>query len=256
MTKYDYYNREERALCAHLFRLLHERLSEKSASPLGKFINILSKSNLTFKNGKSSLTDLKFNNAAIYSEVSIIRDAYHNAKPIVIPYMDDLTRLIMKQENLNDCRLYSELPNSLNNIKQTHPKQIRQKSKSEGISLNESENKVYGAMQGMFNAKPDLVLTVDNILFVGEAKFTEPFDEEQLKRTWNIAEVWATLLYKDFGFKEPPIYTVFKLGGAIFKPHIDWKSISEIAEQTYNENDRTRIAVNAGVELLKRKQLE
>ncbi|GAH85521.1 unnamed protein product, partial [marine sediment metagenome] len=29
MTNYDKYNREERAICAHLFRLLHERLELK-----------------------------------------------------------------------------------------------------------------------------------------------------------------------------------------------------------------------------------
>ena len=256
MTKYDYYNREERAICAHLFRLLHERLEEKSASPLGQFLNILSKSNLTFRNGNTSLTNLQFDNVAIFCEASIIRDAYQNAKPDVNPFMDDLTRFIMKQENVNDCRLYSQLPEPLNNIKLTHPKQIRQKATSKSIQLNESESKVYGAMQGMFNAKPDLVLTIDNLLLVCEAKHTESFDEEQLKRTWNIAEVWATLLYKDIGFLVPPIYSVFKLGGATFKPHISWTTVSEIAEQIYNQNDRTRIAIKAGVELLKRQRLE
>jgi len=29
MFDYDKYNREERAICAHLFRLLHERLDDK-----------------------------------------------------------------------------------------------------------------------------------------------------------------------------------------------------------------------------------
>jgi len=256
MTKYDYYNREERAICTHLFRLLHERLDDKSASPLGQFLDTLSKSNLTFKNGNSSLTNLRFDNISIFCEASIIRDAYQNAKPNINPFMDDLTRLIMKQENVNDCQLYSQLPEPLNNSKLTHPKQIRQKATSESIQLNESESRVYGAMQGMFNAKPDLVLTIDNILLVCEAKHTESFDEEQLKRTWNIAEVWATLLYKDIGFIEPPIYSVFKLGGATFKPHINWTAIAEIAEHTYNDNDRTRIAIKAGVELLKRQRLE
>ncbi|MBU1667718.1 hypothetical protein KKC13_04810 [bacterium] len=256
MTKYDYYNREERAICAHLFRLLHEKLDYKSESPLGHFIEVLSKSNLTFKNGNSTLTNLRFDNISIFSEASIIRDAYQNAKPDTYPFMDDLTKIIMKQEKVSDCRLYSELPKPLNNGKQTHPKQIRQKATSEGIQLNESESRVYGAMQGMFNAKPDLVITIDNILLVCEAKHTESFDKEQLKRTWNIAEVWATLLYKDIGFSEPPIYTLFKLGGATFKPDINWTSISQIADKTYNENDRTRIAIKAGAELLKRQRLE
>lgn len=258
MVGYDYYNREERAICAHLFRLLHERLGDKSESPFGQFLHKLSISisNLEFRNGITSLTNLKFENIAIFCEASIIRDAYQNSKPDINPFMDDLTRLIMKQENVSDCRLYSQLPVPLSDMRMTHPKQIRQKASAESIQLNEGESKVYGAMQGMFNAKPDLVITIDNILLVCEAKHTESFDEQQLDRTWNIAEVWATLLYKDIGFSEPPIFSVFKLGAAIFKPHINWTDISEIAEHTYNESDRTRIAIKSGMELLKRQRLE
>ena len=95
--------------------------------------------------------------------------------------MDNLTRLIMKQENVTDCRLYSQLPELLNNIKNTHPKQIRQKATANNIVLNEGESKVYGAMQGMFNAKPDLVITIDNLLLVVKQSIQESFDEEQLK---------------------------------------------------------------------------
>lgn len=252
MTTYDYYNREERAICAHLFRLLHEHLDDKKLSPLAKFLNILSGQKLTFNNGNSSLTNFRFDNIALYCEASIIRDAYQNAKPDINPFMDSLTRLIMKQENISECRLFSQLPEQLNNPTKTHPKQIRQKATAIGIQLSENESKVYGAMQGMFNAKPDLVITIDNILLVCEAKHTESFDEEQLKRTWNIAEVWATLLYKDIGFTNPPTYSVFKLGSAAFHPHINWTDISEIAKHTYSENDRTRIAIAAGTELLKR----
>lgn len=256
MTKYDYYNREERAICAHLFRLLHERIDEKYDSPLGEFLTKLSKSNMVFKNGNSSLTTLNFENTCIYCEASLIRDAYQDKKPNLNSFMDNLTQLIMKQENVADCKLYSELDERLNNINVTHPKQIRQKATTKNIQLSDGESKVYGAMQAMFNAKPDLVITVDNILLVCEAKYTESFDEEQLNRTWNIAEVWATLLYEDLGFKEKPTYTVFKLGGASFNPHINWTDVTEIANKTYNNNDRTRIAINAGLELLKRLNIE
>lgn len=251
-THYDYYNREERAICAHLFRLLHECLDKKSSSPLGQFLNKLFTSNLVFRNGSTTFADLHFDNISIFCEASIIRDAYHNAKPNINPYMDDLTRLIMVQENVSNCRLYSQLPELLNNSKLTHPKQIRHKATSENIPLNKGESKVYGAMQGMFNAKPDLVITIDNLLLVCEAKHTESFDKEQLERTWKIAEVWATLLYEGFGFSEPPIYTVFMLGNEKYSPHIHWADISDIAEHTYNANDRSRIAIKAGVELLKR----
>lgn len=256
MTNYDYYNREERAICAHLFRLLHERLDDNENSPMGQFIQILSKNNLKFKNGNTSLTNLNFHNTAIYCEASIIRDAYVNLKPGVNSYMDELTELIMQQENVTDCRLYSELPEPLNIISSTHPNQIRRKAEALKIQLSKTENRVYGAMQGMFNAKPDLVITIDDILLVCEAKHTERFDKDQLERTWKIAEVWVKLLYKDLGFSEPPVYTVFKLGATKFEPHINWSEISEIADKTYPENDRSRIAIKAGVNLLKRYKLK
>jgi len=256
MADYDNFNREERAICAHLFRLLHERLQDNEQSPLCQFLNILSNSNLIFKNGNSALTNLAWKNVAIYCEVSIIRDAFYSKKPNVNEFMDDLTRLIMKQEGVNECCLYSVLPGSLNNIKKTHPKQIRQKALTEGVQLSADELNVYGAMQGMFNAKPDLVITIDNVMLVCEAKHTEKFDDDQLERTWNIAEVWSKLLYKELGFSEPPVYSVFKLGESTYKPHISWTDIAGIADRTYGENDRTRIAINAGVDLLKKLGLE
>lgn len=249
MPNYDQYNREERAICAHLFRLLHENIEDKASSPLGQILSILLKQALEFKNGNATLADLEFENVAIYCEASIIRDAYYHKKPDVNGFMDDLTRLIIKQEGVSNCRLYSQLPEPLNNIKLTHPKQIRQKATAKNIELSEEESKVFGAMQGMFNAKPDLVITIDNLLLVCEAKLTEPFDNEQLERTWNLTEVWATLLYNDLGFTEPPIYTVYKLGATKNNPHINWNDISEIANKIYNPTDRTRIAISAGANL-------
>ena len=86
-----------------------------------------------------------------------------------------------------------------------------------------------------------MFLTVANLLLFCEAKHTEKFDEEQLKRTWNIAEVCAKLLYKDLGFIEPPIHTAFKLGAAIYNSHISWLEILVITKETYKINDRTII---------------
>lgn len=253
MPHYDSYNREERAICSHLFRLLHESLNLKEKSPLGKLLDILLKQNLDYKNGTPS-NYLKYENVAIYCEMAMIRDAYFYKKDNhfgLFNFLDDLTKLISRQEDVSECRLYSELPPPLNVITKTHPKQIRQKVEALNINLTKNELKVYGAMQGMFNAKPDLVITIDNLMLVCEAKFTEKFDQEQLNRTWNIAEVWTTLLYEDLGFKEPPVYTVFKLGAKDKMPDISWEFINEIAKETYNEKDRTRIAINTGVELLK-----
>ena len=122
--------------------------------------------------------------------------------------------------------------------------------------LTENESIVYGAMQGMFNAKPDLVITFDNKLFVFEAKFTESFDETQLKRTQNIADVWSRLLFTDFGFPSPPEVSVIKLGAKKFEPNISWADILSIAHETYNENDLTLISLRNGVKLLKELKME
>ena len=256
MTNYDKYNREERAICAHLFRLLHEHLEKKTESPLAQFLKIVFNCGLSFKNGHKNFSDLKFDKVAIYCEMALIRDAYQNKKPNINSFMDALTQLIMHQENVKKCKLFSELPKPLNDLKKTHPKQIRMKASSERIELSDDENRVYESMQGMFNAKPDLILIVDDLLLVCEAKFTERFDEIQLKRTRNITEIWASLLYEDLGFTQPPVYSVFKLGANCFNPAINWTEVSKIAEETYRKDDRTRIAIEMGVELLKRMKYE
>ena len=254
MPSYDTYNREERAICSHLFRLLHENLYLKENSPLGKFLNILLRQNLEFKNGIPASESLHFKNVAIYTEMALIRDAYYSKKKDqkeLFAFMDKLTQIIMEQEGVDKCTLYRELPKLLKDIKKTHPKQIRLQAERSGIELTQGEIKVYGAMQGMFNAKPDLVITIDNLMLVCEAKFTESFDDEQLNRTRNIAKVWSSLLYKDLGFDEPPVYTVFKLGAGKYDPEISWLNINDIAKETYPENDRTRMAMQNGVDLLR-----
>lgn len=256
MFNYDKYNREERAICAHLFRLLHEKLENKQTSPLGQFLDKLFQSDIEFRNRSNGANPFLFENVGIFCEVAIIRDAYKSLKPDVNPLMDSLTKLLMTQANVTDCRLYSELPEPLRNTKLTHPKQIRLKATTLGVELSEGEAKVYGAMQGMFNAKPDLAICIDNKLIVFEAKFTEAFDPIQMMRTWNIAEVWTTLLYKEFGFTEPPEYSVVKLGGSKCSPHISWADTMKIASDTYHENDRTLITLKSGVDYLKQTGFE
>lgn len=246
MNNYDKYNREERAICAHLFRLLHEQLVLKEDSPLGKIVRIISS-----RHPEIGLNQLNFENIGIYCEVAIIRDAFYFRKPAINPFMDNLTKLLISQESVQNCRLYSELPEILRDPKRTHPKQIKRKAIELGIQLSEDESNVYGAMQGMFNAKPDLVLTIDKNILVFEAKFTESFDDLQMKRTSNIAQVWAYLLFEDFGFFEMPKYNIFKLGSKKNEPDISWEEIFEIAKGIYQENDRSLIAFENGVNLLK-----
>jgi hypothetical protein len=251
MTNYDRYNREERAICAHLFRLLHESLDKKMDSPFGKLIKLILERNVIFTHGPEISNHLDFKNIGIYTEVAIIRDYFNKTKSDPNIFMDKLVTLIMKQEEINtDCKLYSSIGEPLNNPKKTHPKQIRQKATDLKINLSMNETRIYGAVQGMFNAKPDLVLTIDDKLIVIEAKFTEKFDEEQLKRTKNITQVWAELLYDELGFSKRPNYAVIKLGASKFNADITWKDICTIAQDTYQPDDKSRIAFNLGFELL------
>jgi hypothetical protein len=250
MNFYDTYNREERAICAHLFRLLHEGISKGDKSALGLFLEQLQKNRPDFQ-----FPPWQFRNVGIFCEVAIIRDAFQKLKPFVNEFMDSLTKLIMVQEGIQSSRLYSELPEPLNNPKLTHPKQIRQKAASEVITLTQNESIVYGAMQGMFNAKPDLVVTIDDKLLVFEAKFTESFDEDQLKRTKNISEIWSKLLYQDFGFSEQPEYFVIKLGSSRVGADINWQEIFNIAKSVYADSDRSFVALKHGAMLLERYNL-
>lgn len=253
MTNYDIYNREERAICSHLFRLLHESLDEKSESPFGKFIKHIYDRTDAFRKPNETLEYPDFKNIGIYTEVAIIRDHYHVERSAPNDFMDKLVTLIMQQESVtSDCRLYSKLDALLNTPWETHPKQIKLKASQKNIHLSENESKVYGALQGMFNAKPDLALTIDNKLIVIEAKFTESFDEEQLKRTQKIAQVWAELLYKDLGFPIKPEYAIIKLGASKFSPDINWGDILEIAKDYYPPNDKSLIAFTLGQDLLQK----
>ena len=237
--KYDGYNREERAACAHLFRLLHERLAaDPDASPLRQVLRLL-RPRLRFSAGTP---ELRAEDAAIFAEVALIRDAYTDRKNQAAGFMDALVALVAKQEGVSEVRAWSALPWPLNDPTRTHPNQIAQKGREEGL-LTEAERRVYGAVQGMFNAKPDLVFVLSSCIVVFEAKLTERFDEEQLSRTRKIAEVWSALLFADLGFSEPPPFAIARLGDAGTGVDLSWRELSAIASDCYAENDRTRVAL-------------
>lgn len=243
--RYDTYNREERVLCCHLFRMLHERWLDTTDGALSRLLELLSKKNLEFRNTSTEidLSRLQLCNVAILPEVALIRDAYHCRIKEPSPFVDGLVATIKEQEGVTDCRAYSELPEVLRNPCKTHPRQIRAKAASENISLTAGEMCVYGALQGMFNAKPDLAITVDDVLLTFEAKFTEAFDDTQLRRTWKIAQVWASpLLYKDLGFRRTPAYTVAKLGLSRHRPDLTWQEVFSIAKEFYSDTDRSLVA--------------
>lgn len=244
---YDTYNREERAACAHLFRLLHERLATDPArSPLGNVLTLIAE-HLDFGGSKP---ELRADGAKVLTEVALVRDAYcYRRKPNAAPFMDALVDLVKQQEQVEEARLWSELPEPLNNPSKTHPKQIAHKGEQAGL-LRDGELSVYGAVQGMFNAKPDLALVLPSCLVVFEAKLTERFDKEQLARTHNIAEVWSKLLYADLGFRAPPPFAVAKLGNESADVELSWQQIAKTARDTCPESDRTRIALEAAAALL------
>ncbi len=108
----------------------------------------------------------------------------------------------------------------------------------------------------MFNAKPDLVICVDNTLYIYETKYTMPFDEAQLERTRLIGKVWTKLLYKDLGFEVEPDLEVRKLGlsksGKLadkYKPDISWKKVYEIAKDYWQEDDYSMKVLHAAAKL-------
>jgi len=260
MTTYDEINRAERAICSHLFRLLHETRDGSFANgALAQFLNFLQGRSITLlpDNGVFSPSGLSYTNVQIFAEVSLIRDAYFSKKPHVDDLMDSLTKQVMEQEGISRCRLFSELPPILRDVTETHPKQIRLKAKQVGVQLTSDEWKVYGAIQGMFNAKPDLAITVDRVLVVIEAKFTEAFDDTQMTRTQNIAQIWTSTFFRKYlGFSSAPSYCVIKLGASKHNPDISWAQIFSIVPNFYDTIDRSFVAFEGARKLLNKLMLE
>lgn len=236
------YNREERDLCAHLFRLLLE--DQPRWQPLKDFLD----------------TDFT-GSPRVFCEAALLRDAYHTRKPSqndnkdivseklehLKAFLNNVCELIATQEEVSDnytpfCELKPEL---LLNPRKTHPKQIAYKLKEIGALRKPGDDKVYGALQGMFNAKPDLVICVDNTMYIYEAKYYMPFDVLQLERTKKIGQVWAELLHRDLGFASKPQVEVRMLGLHKHKPQPEasryrftsWEEVITIALKTWNETD-------------------
>jgi hypothetical protein len=248
MNEYDKYNREERYICSHLFRLLHENIDKKDG-PLGELLLLLSKRDLNGK--KLNFDNLQFKNVGIYSEVALIRDAYKFLKKNnqEKKFMDDLVDFLFENKGAADIyRKYSELPDAL--IK-THPEKISWKAKKIDIHFeSKNEEEIYGIIQSIFKSKPDLLITIDSYLIVFEAKFTQSFDEKQFNRSSLIAKIWAKLLYEQLGFEKEPDFYVVKLGGK--KSDIPWEKILKIADRTYKKkDDRSLIAFKNCVDLIK-----
>lgn len=151
--------------------------------------------------------------------------------------MDDLCELIARQNHITSYTHFADLPQSIKDPSQSHPKQIRFKLGDMGRLDAVGDQVVYGCLQGMFNAKPDLVVCTGSELVVYEAKYTSAFVAEQMQRTKHIGEVWATLLYKDLGFESQPTVSVRTLGMASASPDISWEGVYRIAARHWGETD-------------------
>lgn len=238
---YDEYNREERYLCAHLFRLLHEWTSVEADRD--KIAQFMQKSGVEIDAKKPEAVK-------IFTEVSLIRDAYSIRKPDVAIYMDELVSFVAVQEGIVGFRSYSELPEVLRDPAKTHPEQIRSKAKKEDIDLSADEDALYRKIHEIFKARPDFAITSQNSLVAYEAKYTQRFSVDQTRRTENITEAWANLLYADLGFTKPPSLFVATIGPRKLEPQISWEWLLDRALATYPAEDRTCIALGNAVNLL------
>ncbi len=251
MRDYDDYNREERSLCAHLFRLLHENLDLKEESPLGQFIKLIFDKGIIDES--VSYEDLTFQNVRIYSELAIIRDIYYDLKSDkerLGNFMDELVEHVSEGVG-KECRPYTELNAFLNDPAQTHPRQFKDRLKKKNYGLDKNEVCVYSRVGELFSAKPDLLITVDNLLLICEAKLTMGFDKTQYERAERIGAFVEKYRYKDLGFISKPHFSIFRIGASSgkSKDNISWEEISQIADRTYDAEDRTRICLNKGVKI-------
>ena len=215
------YNREERDICAHLFRLLLD--DQKNWGPLKEFIGTR-----------------QVSKPRIYCEVALIRDAYRERKQQpddIHQFMNNLCDLIARQNKVKSYTLFMNLPGNIKNPQKTHPRQIRSKLIGMGLLKSEGDQVVYGNLQAMFNAKPDLVVCNGPDLVVYEAKYKSGFGNEQMERTKKIGCVWKKLLYRDLGFATEPSLSVRKLGMASQQPDIAWEKVYDIAVNHWGEND-------------------
>lgn len=216
--EYINYNREERDLCAHLFRLLLE--NQPDWVPLKAFLKI------------ESVTSPR-----IFCEAALIRDAYFARKPNIDQFISDVCEIIAQQEKVVSYTHFRDLSEEIRNPEKTHPKQIKMKLNDGNKELSTEDKRVYGSLQAMFNAKPDLVICEGKTLYVFEAKYTLDFEPTQLNRTRQIAEVWQKVLYRDLSFSEMPEIQIKTLGLAKFSPDISWETVLDIAKNWWGEND-------------------
>lgn len=249
---YDRYNREERALCSHLFRLLHEPApAAELEPPIAQFARLLTDNQETEWIGNPNPSpNTDWQQARMYSEVALLRDAYKDrlTRSEHNEFMDQIVAEVSRIENVNDCISWSELM-----AQQTkghiHPRRVLNTLKNRDLSsLIDGSQAVYCTIQSMFNSKPDMALTFNGHLVLIEAKFTQKRNDKQIALSKKTVRVWASILYEDLGFAEPPkAYAVATLGA--HKGDITWSDVANIADQYYSENDISRQAFRYAMDL-------
>ena len=110
------YNREERDLCAHLFRLLLD--DQSNWRPLKAFLKVDT-----------------VDNPRIFCEVALIRDAYKERvrNKDYISFMNSLVKIVADQEGVKDFTKFNALDENLRDPESIHPKQIAYKIKNQNF---------------------------------------------------------------------------------------------------------------------------
>ncbi len=227
---YEEYNREERNLCSHLFRLLLEPKRDYRALEL-------------FLGRRFDPDKVK-----IFSEVALIRDAYYARKPEVDAFMASLVELVARQSGIEDFTPFAELPSDLKDPTQTHPKLIALKFRVfHQDQMRPDDSKLYGSLQGIFSTKPSLAICLEDEMRVYEANYSLGFDSSSVCRTAQIAEIWANLLFQDLGYVSPPMVQVLKLGMEDTEPCVSWEKVAFIADEVLGSCDPTSRAFKEAV---------
>lgn len=256
-SEYDKYNREERNLCAHLFRLLHEEQF------LCRFLARIS------RNLEARALDLK----CIERAAEKPRKLRLLANAIKVRDLSKPVRIYMEVALLRDMlhELYKEQPTDF--FQHGTRRDRLEAFRPGGVSA-----------QGLLAAKPDMVIAHHDFLIVIEAKFTTGLGEDQWKFTQALAELWRDRDFWCSGDTLPclersplewldvhsdaPASAIFLganrlRGDSIYEgiePHITWEDVCEVARggnedriagpRRFPESDRSLVALQHAKELL------
>lgn len=225
---YDSYNREERAICSHLFRLL---LNSLHAEPDHQFFRAFLKCISASSRSDPRLTallvargDQLSQGARVYSEVALVRDVVATGK-LSRKQLDAHCR-----EHNDRCRLH----------------------KAQCTSDCDKCEPLWEPRQ-LLCVKPDIAIVLADLLIVIEAKFVLDFDDEQLKRTKSLVAVWRDLETPMAALGLAPTADAFvlELGCKSRNPHIDWQTLADLAKESFGTGDPSVAALKYAQELLR-----